>query len=351
MLRTETEFTVPEPMPALPPDRSIGVVVVTFNAADVITGCLDSLVGQTGAEPLIIVIDNQSSDETVATVRCWADAQMRDGKALPFVEGGSGTSAATGLVLIHSGANRGFAGGVNLGLAALAAQPGIAHFWVLNPDAFADPDACGAILRAATDVPDYGIIGGRVQYADPPQNIQIDGGTLNRWTGVTGNINLGLPASQATMPDASRVDFVTGANLVVSRRFYDRVGPMREDYFLYYEEVDWAMRRGDMALILAPGFRVFHHAGTAIGSPTLERIASPFSFWFKYRSRMKFLARFHPVALPFAILYALAKAGQLMLKGARPQALALAAAVLGLPAPKSVRDRLSPEAARIAFGK
>lgn len=346
--KQETDPVMTEPVPH--PNRCLGVVIVTFNSADVIVGCLDSLTAQDGGPPLIVVVDNQSSDETVARVRDWASKQQVAG-ALPFAEGSPGTTAADGVVLVQSGANRGFAGGVNLGLAALAAQPHIAHLWVLNPDAFADPDAAAAIRRAAGATPGYGIIGGRVQYADPPQNIQIDGGTINRWTGVTGNINLGRPASEAPVPDAAAVDFVTGANMVVSRRFYETVGPMREDYFLYYEEVDWALRRGAMPLIIAPGFRVFHHAGTSIGSPTLERLASPFSFWFKYRSRMKFVARFNPVALPVAIVYALAKAGQLLLEGARPQAFTLIAAVLGLPAPRSVRERLSPDAARIAFGK
>lgn len=91
--------------------------------------------------------------------------------------------------------------------------------------------------------PGYGLIGGRVCYAEPPHRIQIDGGTVNRWTGVTSNINLGAEAAQAPVPKGEDMDFVTGANLVASRRFYETVGPMREDC-LYYEEADWALRRG-----------------------------------------------------------------------------------------------------------
>ncbi|MGB7271256.1 MAG: glycosyltransferase family 2 protein [Albidovulum sp.] len=340
-------------MPSLQSDTSIGVIVVTFNAADVIEECLDSLMALEGAAPRIVVVDNSSTDDTVETARRWAQKRgagaglMQEGEAPKL----SGTALGARVTLLHSGANRGFAGGVNIGLKALAASPEISHFWVLNPDAFADPKAALAILAAAQSTPDYGIIGGRVCYADPPHRIQIDGGTINRWTGVTSNINLGAPRASAVMPSASEMDFVTGANLVVSRQFYETVGPMREDYFLYYEEADWALRRGALPMIIAPGFCVYHHAGTAIGSPTLDRIASPFSFWFKYRSRMMFVRRFYPASLPVAAAYATAKAAQLMMKGAFPQAFTLLRAVFGLPAPKSVRDRLSPEAERIAFGK
>lgn len=333
----------------------IGTVIVTFDAADVIGGCLDSLLAQTGPRPRIVVIDNASTDDTVATLKAWAAARPA-GDRPPLTEAtdlaaASGLLAGADVVLVHSGANRGFAGGVNLGLAVLAGRPQIGHFWILNPDAFADAGATAAIAAAAAATPGYGMMNGRVLYAEPPQRIQIDGGTINRWTGVTGNINLGHEAASAPLPDAADVDFVTGANLVVSRRFYDSVGPMREDYFLYYEEADWALRRGSLPIVIAPGFTVYHHAGTAIGSPTLERIASPFSFWFKYRSRILFVRRFNPAALPVAIAYATAKALQLMAKGAFPQAFTLLRAVYGLPAPAVVRSRLSPEAASIAFGR
>jgi GT2 family glycosyltransferase len=339
-------------MPPSLSDTSIGAIIVTFNAADVIGACLDSLLAQSGAVPRIVVVDNASDDDTVNTLRHWAAAHglgtLAEAATVP--EAAALTTGAP-VVLLHSGANRGFAGGVNLGLAVLALRPMIRHFWVLNPDAFADKGATAAIERAAAVNPDYGIIGGRVCYAEPPHRIQIDGGTINRWTGVTSNINLGAEAAKAALPDSADLDFVTGANLVASRAFYDKVGPMREDYFLYYEEADWALRRGDMPIILAPGFVVYHHAGTAIGSPTLERIASPFSFWFKYRSRMMFVRRFYPASLPVAVLYATAKALQLIAKGAYPQAATLLRAVWGLSAPRVVRERLSTDATRIAFGK
>lgn len=326
----------------------IGAVVVAFNSADVICECLDSLLAQDGAHVRVAVVENASTDDTLAVVRNWAAERSL---ALAEVKAGEKPSADSQVFLVHSGANRGFAGGVNVGLAALALDPNIQHFWVLNPDAFAEKGAARAILHAAELQPAYGLMGGRVCYAEPPHRVQIDGGLINFWTGVTGNYNLGVPLAQAQLPRADQLDFITGANMVASRRFYERVGPMREDYFLYYEEADWAMRRGEMPLVVACDFTVFHHAGTSIGSPTLERLATPFSFWFKYRSRVKFIARFRPLALPVTLAYATAKACQLLLKGAFPQATTLLRAVYGLPPPKSVSGRLTPEAARYAFGK
>lgn len=332
------------------PDFPIAVVVVAFHSADVILGCVESLLAQEGGRPAVIVVDNASADGTVATLRDWAGAKGVDLREFDAADRPD-RAAAGAVTLVHSGANRGFAGGVNVGLAVAAAMPEIGHFWVLNPDAFADKAACRAILAAAAETPGYALIGGRVCFAEPPHRVQIDGGLVNLWTGVSGNVNLGRPAEEAVLPKGEDLDFITGASMVASRGFYEAVGPMREDYFLYYEEADWALRRGDMPLVVAPGLVVHHHAGTAIGSPTLERLASPFSFWFKYHSRMLFMRRFNPVGLPVAMAYATAKAGQLLLKGALPQAGALLRAVWGLGPPKAVRERLSPEARRIAFDR
>lgn len=328
----------------------IGVVVVAFNSADVILGCVESLLAQDGGAPAVIVVDNASTDDTVGVLRDWASRTGADLREFAATDRPSRDTAGR-VTLVHSGANRGFAGGVNVGLAILAAMPAVKHFWVLNPDAFADAGACRAILRQAAKTPGYALMGGRVCYAEPPHRVQIDGGLVSLWTGVSGNVNLGRPVAEAALPKGEDLDFITGASMIASRGFYEAVGPMREDYFLYYEEADWALRRGEMPLVVAEGLVVYHHAGTSIGSPTLERLASPFSFWFKYHSRMLFVRRFNPIGLPVAMAYATVKAMQLLVKGAVPQAGALLRAVWWLGAPQSVRERLSPEAQRIAFGR
>ncbi len=346
--------------------RPLGVIVVTFNAEDVILDCLESLLGARGADLRIVVVDNASDDGTLEAIRAWAagTAPYRPSadlavplspcaKPVPVAEceaEGPFPAAPGRLTVIRSSVNRGFAGGVNLGLVAAAADRDIKDFWILNPDSITLPETPARYATCANANSGYGLMGGRTCYMAPPDQIQIDGGTVNFFTGVTHNINLGCRHPETPAPESRDLDFVTGANLVVSRAFYESIGPMREDYFLYYEEVDWALRRGDFPLLYCPGALVHHRAGTAIGSPTLARFASPFSLYFKYRSRMKFIRRFRPLSLPVAYLYALAKAAQIRLGGGREEARALVAGLHGRPPPEAVRARLSEDAARLAFG-
>lgn len=358
---------IPSPDPGTGPDArpGLGVAVVAFNSADVLIECLESLMAAQGVALHVAVIDNASTDDTLTVLRDWAAGTVAfvPDPALPValspcakpvsLEAPSRGAAhppphpsGHRITLIRSQVNLGFAGGVNLGLAHLAKDITFDRFWVLNPDSIAGPDTARA-FAAATPGP-FSLMGGRVIYLETPDRIQIDGGLVNARTGVTGNIHLGAPADMPA-PDPAAMDFITGASMVASRAFYEKTGPMREDYFLYYEEVDWAFRRGDLPLAYCAGATVYHRAGTSIGSPTLDRIASPFSLYFKHRGRARFIRRHLPGALPTAWAWSLAKAAQYALKGHLPEARALLAGMRDAPPPQAVRDRFPPENRALAF--
>lgn len=350
--------------PALP---VLGVVVVAFRSGDVILDCLESLLGSTGAARLrIVVVDNASPDNTVQVIRDWASGAVAyeapdavpftiptAAKPLALVETtpGSGELAPEGgVTLVHAGLNGGFAAGVNRGIEALEdGAPEAEDIWVLNPDGIAAPDAAAAFARAAARMPGYGLMGGRLCYTGKAPIVQLDGGTIDRKTGTTGNVNQGARGDQTPYPTPDQMDFITGASMLTSKAFRARAGAMPEHYFLYYEEVDWALMRGDLPLGVAEGALVYHYAGTAIGSPKLGELASPFSLYFKHRNRMWFVRKHFPKARLTAWAYGMAKIGQMLLKRAWPEAWATFAAIHGMAPPRSVAQKLSPDAGRIAF--
>jgi len=349
-------------------DIGLGVIVVTFNSGGEAVDCVESLAAAgaaVGVTLRIVVVDNASTDDTVARLRDWGDGSAPYGppndapfdiepvpKPLSIVEAPAGTAAdpASRLVLLRNPVNAGFAGGVNVGLAYLAALPDIDHYWVLNPDSLVPPETLDALANALPQAGRYALMGGRMTYVDPPDKIQIDGGVVNRRTGVVSGINLGKRHADTPMPSPDDLDFVMGGSMIASRAFVEAVGPMREAYFLYYEEVDWAMRRGDLPLRCCVGLRVYHRAGSSIGSPNPTRRASPFSLYFKHRGRIMFTRRFFPRSLPIAWAYSMAYAARLLRHGAVAETQAVLAGTFNRPPPAAIRARLDPGAARSSQG-
>ena len=140
--------------------------------------------------------------------------------------------------------------------------------------------------------------------------------------------------------------------MVASRFFIEKAGLMEEDYFLYYEEVDWAFCRKDLPILLAPDALVYHHGGTSIGTGSVVRLASPFANYFNFRNRIRFARRHLQWRLPIVYLGALAIGVQLFLKGGTSEAWALVCGVFNLRPPRDVSKRISDKSARkLAFGR
>lgn len=325
----------------------IGVTITVFSSADVIRDCVASLLDQ--PEPVrIVLVDNASPDDSIARVAALAAERGLPLRDVPAAAAAGLAAAPLGVLsVVRAGANLGYAGGVNLGLSVLAAQPDLGLLWVLNPDCVVPAETPAALLRAQAAAGPFSIMGSRILYHGTDR-IHADGGRVSRWSGICASVNRLAPAGAPT-PDPATVDFVIGANMVVSRDFLAAVGPMHEDYFLYYEEVDWAIRRGALPLAYAADAPVWHHGGTAIGTGRPDERPSAFSNYFNYRNRMRFMRRFHPARLPVAWLIGLAQIVRSLGRDDTARTLAALRGLHGLPPPPAIAARLGPDAAAHAF--
>nr|WP_198144938.1 glycosyltransferase family 2 protein [Pseudorhodobacter aquimaris] len=297
----------------------------------------------------IVVVDNASTDDTVAQIRSWTAGTepycCPDDSPVPG-------AASSKQVMVHSAdaplsdgrhhitlfqndINLGFAGRGNLGLLHLATRAEIDRFWIFNPDSVVTPQTPSFFVNHSVTT-GWALMAGRLFYYDLSDVIQNDGGTINRFTGVTSNLNLFAKGADTPPALAEQMQFVSGA----SRKFYETIGPMNGSYFRHHEEVDWALRHRTLKLVNTPDGVVYHKAGTASVSPSLGHPASPFLLHFKHRARLRFIKHIYPLSLPVAGAFTLAKAAQLALTGFKPEAVALLNGGFEMPPPAAVRDRL-----------
>lgn len=306
-------------MNALPTTPRVAIVLVNWNGWRDTVECLSSiLASDASAVADIWVVDNDSGDGSVEHIAAWCvDPQAPEsGRALegvrhvhgtpvPFREWQANGSSAPDdpdvrVTIVRSGGNLGFAGGNNAGLVA-AGIDRYTHFWLLNTDTVIRHDALQRLLLRAAADPSVGIVGSTLVYYSEPQHVQaFGGGVMDRRSlrvlhiGEMRSID-DIPSSDsAILAVEAQMAYVVGASMLVSSEFIRAVGPMCEDYFLYFEELDWAFRgRPRFKLAYAPQSLVFHKVGASSSKPMGE-----FSLNLLYRNRIRFASRFMPWRMP-----------------------------------------------------
>ena len=105
-----------------------------------------------------------------------------------------------------------------------------------------------------------------------------------------------------------RQNYLNGAAMVVSRAFVDRFGLMREDYFLYCEEVEWGLRgqKAGMRFGFASDGVVVHKQGSSTGNAVDLRSRSRLSVYLNERNRVLLSRDCYPALFPVTVVTTLA---------------------------------------------
>lgn len=314
------------------------VVLLNWNGWRDTLACLDSLFAE-GATPCrVLVCDNGSQDVSIVEMLAWGQSRLGAQCAhltRADVEAGAVLPDEVQLAFIENGANLGFAAGNNMGIRLALRDAACQFIWVLNNDTVVRPDALQRALDQMTTDPVIGLCGSTLMYFDQPEKVQALGGAVySRWSGRSRHLGAFAPLSVVPTDGraiAAQFSYVVGAAMLVSRAFLERVGLMREDYFLYYEEVDWATRgaAAGFRLAYAPDSVVFHKEGASIG--TSASGGSPLSLYFLFRNRIRFCARFHPLFLPSVLAFCAIDIFKFSVRKCRPQAAAALRGTLQLP--------------------
>jgi GT2 family glycosyltransferase len=159
--------------------------------------------------------------------------------------------------------NDGFAAGVNTGLAWAAADPTVDAFWLLNNDTQPDADALLALREALAGLPSAGAAASLLVRAAAPEQVQALGGG-RYWPMLGWSDQFGENRQREAMPaQPVRLDYVSGASLLISRKVLAELGPLPEHYFMYVEDVAWcvSLRRMGWAVYGVPASVVLHAEG------------------------------------------------------------------------------------------
>jgi GT2 family glycosyltransferase len=300
-------------------NEHVYVVLTNWNGWRDAIECLESLFRLNYPSYTVVVSDNDSSDGSLEKIRGWARGEIVAETANPALarlttpairkpvafsepQTSQSENGKVPLVLLQTGANLGFAGGSNTGIRYALKQDNCDFVWLLNNDMVMEPDALSQAVRRMQERPDAGICGSTVLYYYRPDVVQAFGGSIyNKWVARGGHI--GKLAAATPFPDAQEVErkmgYVYGAAMLVRRSFLDQVGLMNEQYFAYFEELDWAARsKGRFTMAYAPLSIIYHKEGGALGSHQTTLSQSARAEFYLTRNRILFTRTHYPLAVP-----------------------------------------------------
>jgi GT2 family glycosyltransferase len=218
------------------------------------------------------------------------------------------------VLIIQTGINGGYAFGNNAGIRALLGA-GVDTMWILNNDTQVAPDALNQVHRVLDTYDGAFLAGTMILQADNRSAIECVGGARYNW--FTSRSRLVGHGSASWLDVDPRLDYISGASMLINRRALDLVGLLDEDFFLYFEEVDLAARAKMrcVPLIVCHRARVWHRGGGTVRSSIGTGRRSVVSVRSVCRSAVIVTRKHRPWLVPFVVLARLGFAASMALRG------------------------------------
>jgi len=221
----------------------ISVVVLTYNTRDLVLHCLGMFCADAIRDGWqIIVVDNGSTDGTAQAVA----------EQFPDVE------------IVRNEHNLGYAAGNNRGLRRANGDCVI----LLNSDVLADAASLRALCRYLQAHSQVGAVSAGLRTANGQPQAYAYGGdpspgyllkrNVRRWLGLK-------PLHDWAVSEPIDTDWVSGACVAVRREVFEQVGLLDEQFFLYFEDIDWClrMRHAGWQVVYNPIISVTHLGGAS----------------------------------------------------------------------------------------
>lgn len=229
-------------------NETLDVVIVNYNAGALLRQCVDSVLDSLGVQARCVVVDNASTDTSLAFA-----TEPRYNQE--------------NLLVVRNAENLGFATAVNQGVAQGQGD----WLLLLNPDAVLAPHALVQLLAESAGWPQAGVLGPLIVNPDgseqrgcrrdlpKPSDALLQGLQLHRLLP-----SLDFNHNQRPLPaEAVPVPAVSGACMLIRREAHQDIGGFDENFFLHFEDLDYCarMQQAGWAVFFVPSVRLVHVQG------------------------------------------------------------------------------------------
>lgn len=297
----------------------VAVVLLNWNQASITIECLESLFRLDYPRYTVVLCDNASTDGSARAFTDWAT-----GRATPLahphpelvrfshppvakpvalaeytradVDGSRAGATTAPFVLLHASDNLGFTGGNNLAMRYVAARGDIPVIWILNNDTVVAPDSLRELVRPLVADPGIGAVGATMFEYRSPAVIQAAAGGAFSPRQLFPSL---VGARELAGAHRPRIDFISGACVLLRTRHAVEVGMLDDIFYIYGEDVDLSLKveRLGLRLMYAPRARIWHKGGGDQGYGNVKHD------YYTTRNTLMLLRKYYPRYLPYALVY------------------------------------------------
>ena len=248
--------------------KKVGIIIINWNSFDLTLRCLNSLNKIDYKKYEICIVDNGSSDSSVEKLR----------KHYPDFN------------YIKNSENKGFAYAVNKGL-KYGLNRKWSYFLLLNNDTIVSEDFLTLLVNEINSSETVGVVGPRIFYLNHPNKIWFTGGKIDLARGPFIHDFQDKIASEIS-DKVSEVDYINGCCVLIKSEVIKKTGFMREDYFMYVEDIDYIYRLKKFGYIclVVPKSQIWHDVSSSSGG-----LLNPIKEYYKVRNLFVFIK--HNIAL------------------------------------------------------
>ena len=271
-------------------EKKVFIIIINYGTPEHTIECLQSICENNFGRFQAVVVDISNIHQSVEKIDHWIE--KRDDNRF---------------LLIQEKKNNGFAFANNIGLKYSMQQDDCDFIWILNNDTVIAKNSLEELIncyKQNTKREVVGFIGSKILDYKDKAIIQNVGGRFNKWTGYSVLTGMGEKDTGQFDIKENKVDYVVGASMFFHSSIINQIGLMPEDYFLYYEDIDWCLtaQKAGFKNISCTKSRVYHKQGISTGAKLLADDDHLQNKKHLYLSYLKLYRRHFKWLLPVAYL-------------------------------------------------
>lgn len=230
--------------------KKIGVIIVNYKNWEDTISCINSIKANKliDYELEICIVDNSACPKTLNNLKNKLEVsyyKYKDNKFELINEYNH-----SNIYLVESDKNGGFAYGVNIGIKFLN-KKNVDYYLLVNNDTYIPKETLQIFLSKVEKSKKIGLFTLRIYYNDEKDTIWYDGGKFIKPLAKSLHININkrkLPCDY----EVKEIDFATFCFVLIPKKIIEYVGLLPEDYFLYFEDLEYSKK------VIDKGFKIFH---------------------------------------------------------------------------------------------